>query len=235
MTDVTISSDRAELPAYLAIPTDAGPWPGVVVIHDALGMTRDVRNQADWLAGAGYLAVVPNLYRGGRTIRCLISFMRDASAPLGDLDVTRGWLAERQDCTGTVGMIGFCLGGGFALMLAPGHDFAAASVNYGPLPKNAERALAGSCPIVGSYGGKDFPLRGAAGKLSRALAAGGVEHDVREYPEAGHGFLNDHDPADLPLAMRPLSKLPALRYHDRSTQDARRRILDFFDTHLRKP
>jgi carboxymethylenebutenolidase len=233
MISVTVPTPQGDMQAYVATPSGEGPWPGVVVVHDALGMSRDVRNQADWLAGAGYLAVVPDLYRGGRKLTCFMRFIRDASQPLGDIDATRDWLAGRADCTGTVGVIGYCMGGGFALMLAPGHNFAAASVNYGVVPKDAERALAGACPVVGSYGERDFGLRGAAAKLSGALAANGIPHDVKEYPGATHGFLNDHDPADIPALAKPLLKLTGMRYHDPSAQDARRRILEFFVAHLR--
>ena len=71
------------------------------------------------------------------------------------------------------------------------------SVNYGTAPKDAYTAgfLRQACPIVGSYGGKDRTLRGAADRLERALTAVGVDHDVKEYPEAGHSFLNDHEEA----------------------------------------
>jgi len=85
------------------------------------------------------------------------------------------------------------LSGGYALLLAPTGRYQAASVNYGGCPKDAQTRLRGSCPIVGSYGGKDpTPLgRGAAARLERALTALVVDHDVKQYPDAGHAFLND--------------------------------------------
>lgn len=236
MADVYIPTPQGRMPTYVATPAADRPWPGVVVLHHFTGMSHDLRDHADWLAGAGYLAAAPDLYFWGGRLRCLRTIIGDLGARRGrtfdDIDAARAWLARHDGCTG---VIGFCMGGGYALALAPGRGFSAASVNYGGCPKDAELFLADACPIVGSYGAKDrSPMgRRAAVRLDQALTAAGVDDDVKVYPDAGHGFMNDHDPADLTPLLVLLAKISGTRYHQPSASDARRRIVAFFDRHLR--
>ncbi len=232
MPDTTYSpaADR-ELRAYLATPRGEGPWPGVVVVMDALGLGDDIRLQADRLAAAGYLAFAPDLY-SGRGIRCVVATLQASRSGKGeayaDIEAARQWLTEREDCTGQIGIIGFCMGGGFAMLSAPRYDFAAASVNYGEVPKELSR-LEGCCPVVASFGKRDPELRGRAERLERALTELGVEHDVKEYPDVGHAFMNRINAGPV---LSPLVRLVRMNYDHPSAEDSWQRILIFFDTHL---
>ncbi len=126
------------------------------------------------------------------------------------------------------------MGGGIALSLASDHGFEVISANYGMIPAHPERTLRTACPIVGSYGARDRTLRGAAAKLERILSALGIDHDIKEYPGAGHAFLHDHSHEEQGRVMTVISRcMGGMGYHEASAVDARRRILGFFDRHLK--
>jgi carboxymethylenebutenolidase len=237
MTEVRIPSPSGDLPVLVARPETPGLRPGVVVIHDVLGVSHDLANQVEWLASEGFLAAAPNLFHRGRKMTCLRTIFREMRARRGrsfdDIEAVRVWLAGQENCNRRVGVIGFCMGGGFALLLAPGYGFSASSVNYGRVPDDADTFLVGACPVIGSFGAKDRPLRGAAERLERALTKAGVEHDVKEYPDAGHAFLNDHDRRDIPFLFLLMHKIGGMGYREASAKDARGRIVAFLNKHLR--
>ncbi|PBI94793.1 Carboxymethylenebutenolidase [Rhodococcus erythropolis] len=220
------------LRAILETPTTPGPWPGVVMIHEAFGLEEVMQRQAKRLAAAGFLTLAVDLYSAGGAKRCLVptmtSMLRGHGKAFTDIEVARSWLVESPDCTGKIGVIGFCMGGGFAMVSAG--DFDAASVNYGQLPRKLDEAVVDACPIVGSFGGKDFSLRGAAAKLETALDNAGIENDVKEYPTAGHAFLNDAEAG--PKVLRPLERIVGIGPDPVAAQDAWKRIDSFFEHHL---
>ncbi|MGX1675558.1 dienelactone hydrolase family protein [Streptomyces sp. NPDC055400] len=228
------SGGSRRLTGHLARPDGPGPWPGVVIVHEALGVDDVMLRQAERLARAGYLALMPDLFTDGGVARCLVPTMRAALSGRGrayqDIEAARLTLAEHPDCTGRIGLIGFCMGGSFALMTAGSGSFDAASANYGLLPKDMDRTLNGACPVVASYGGRDRMLKGAAAKLDAALDRLGVTHDVKEYPQAGHSFLNDAKIG--PRLLRPLLRVSGIGPHPESAADAWQRIEAFFGEHL---
>lgn len=232
MPELHFTAHSGELGGYLSPPLQEGPRAGVIVIQDALGLSDDIRAQADRLAAAGYLSFAPDLY-SGRGIRCVLATLRASRSGSGaayqDIEAARALLAAREDCTGRIGIIGFCMGGGFALLCASSGSFQAASVNYGEVPRDAGERLASACPIVGSFGGRDWMLRGRAERLEQALSQAGVAHDVKEYPNAGHSFLNHVTTNQF---LTPLVHVGGFGYQGQAAEDAWQRILAFFAEHL---
>ena len=244
MPEISFPVDGGTARGYLAVPAggsagpegpggaaEPGPWPGVVVIHEAFGLNDDIRAKADQFAARGYLALAPDLYDGRPWVRCVLSAFRQLRAGSGPaftaLEAARGFLAAQADCTGKTGVIGFCMGGAFALLCAPSGGFAAAAVNYGEVPRDAESALRGACPVVGSYGGRDLMGTKHPERLRGALTALEIPHDVKVYPDAGHRFMTEASGAAAVLAR--FARMP---YQESDAADAWRRIFAFFGEHL---
>jgi carboxymethylenebutenolidase len=232
MPDITFRAPHGEVPGYLAVPADgAGPWPGVVVIHEAFGLNADIRGKADQMAAHGYVALAPDLFERRAWILCVrnaFTQIRAQSGPAFEtLDAARSVLAGRADCTGHTGVIGFCMGGGFALLCATRDGFSAAAINYGEVPKNAEAALAGACPVVGSFGARDPMGTSHPERLQRALTVLEIPHDVEVYPGSGHRFMSPSAGVGGAVA-----KLTRMSYQPADAASAWQRIYAFFGKHL---
>jgi carboxymethylenebutenolidase len=231
--DITYPSTTSPLPGYLAFPDGEGPWPGVVIVQDVLGLTADLKRITDRFAASGYLALAPALYGRDPKIKCMISTIRahfaGSGAAYDDLVAARDYLIADTRCTGKVGLVGFCMGAGFCLQLAPRGLFDATAPNYGLLPKNID-ALRRSCPLVASFGAKDrIVARGTAAKLEAVLARGDVARDVKEYPGVAHSFMNNWG---VPGPIRVVERVAGMAYSEPEAEDAWQRMLSFFEDHL---
>jgi carboxymethylenebutenolidase len=230
--------DGGSLRTELFLPDGDGPVPGVIVLHELLGLNDDIRRIAARFADAGYAALAPDLYSHGTRIVCLSRVILDmvsgrAAREIADILAAREALAGRPEVDrDRIAVAGFCQGGGFALIAGTTPGFSAAAVNYGMVP--AERAhLDGLCPVVASYGGRDRVAgRKMAERLEGHLSALGVPHDLKTYDDAGHSFFSQVDGWQGWLARMPTPM--AVGYDEEASEDGWRRMLDFFDEHVRR-
>lgn len=226
--------DAGPLRAYVARPAGKGPHPGVLVLHEMFGLNDDIRRIARRFAEHGYVAMAPDVWSHGNKAVCLSRALVDLARGAGgraldDLVLARNALAARVDVDPSrIAVVGFCMGGGFALLLGTKQGVKAAAVNYGPVPK-ARDALDGVCPVVASYGTLDSIFTKQGRRLEEYLDALGVPHDVKFYDGVGHSFLNkDNAPGwmlRLPSPMRP-------GYSEAEAEDAWARMLAFFSEHV---
>jgi carboxymethylenebutenolidase len=219
--------------AVLTQPSDPGRWPAVVMIHEAWGIDDVLRRQAVRLASAGYVVLAPDLLGEGLRMRCIAAAVKALQSrqgrPFEVVESCRTWLLEQPGSTDKIGVIGFCMGGGFAVVLAS-RGFDVSSVNYGMVPDDVDEVLRGACPVVGSYGGKDKQVGPYAAKLEDALTRAGIPHDVEVYPSAGHSFLNDD--RNGPAVFRPFARIMHAGPEPAAAADAWRRIEAFFERYL---
>ncbi|GAA1463508.1 dienelactone hydrolase family protein [Williamsia maris] len=201
-----------------------------MLIHDIVsargGGMPDI---IDRVAGAGYVVIAPDLYSRGGPLRCVtrvVSEMRRGSGrSFDDISIARERLLNDLPCTGKTGIIGLCMGGGFALVMASdGFDASAPFYPSFP-PARYDDVLDGACPIVASFGRRDPVLPRADRKLRTALTNRGIEHQIKTYSNSGHAFANPHPGASL---LRVLG----FGHHAENSEDAWSRVFTFFGTHL---
>ncbi len=217
---------------FLALPDGPGPHPGVIVIHDIFGLTPDSERHCRRFAEAGYAALAPDVYGGGVgcVVKTLTQLKRGEGAAFDALAAARAFLAERPEVDAArLGVTGFCMGGGFALLVAADHTYAVAAPFYGDVPKRAER-LRGLCPTLAQFGETDLMFIGHARRLERHLAELDVPHEVIVYPGIGHSFMNDHGDGAL-FALGRFTPMRAA-YDAETEAVAWGRLLDFFARHM---
>jgi carboxymethylenebutenolidase len=226
---ITIDAPDGPIDALLGVPEGEGPWPGVVVIHDAFGYGPDNESISGRIAAAGYLALTPNLYSRGGRARCITRVFRELLSKRGraldDIVAAGDHLRAMPQSTGSVGIAGFCMGGQFALVMSP-KGFAASAPFYGtPLPRKLSATLDGACPIVASFGRRDPMGIGAPARLRKVIQDKGITADIKVYPDAGHSFANQ-------LPGQPLLRITGFGYNEAATNDAWSRVFTFFGEHL---
>lgn len=203
------------------------------MVMEIFGVNDDMRAHAERIAGWGYVVIVLDLYSDGGARRCLAATMRSLMSgrgkALADIETSRRWLLDQPETNDAVGIIGFCMGGGFALLTCDRDRYGVAAVNYGQVPDD----LAGSCPIVASYGARDLQNRGAAEKLKTKLDDAAGDYNIHEYASAGHAFLSDSMPG--PAALAPLWHVAGFGGTREDAEHAWHRIEDYFAAHLHAP
>jgi carboxymethylenebutenolidase len=197
--NVTFPSNGGTAHGYLAEPPSGG-GPGLIVIQEWWGLDDSVAETADRFAAAGFVALAPDLY-GGRVTHDedeAMSLMQQLvpGDAVRDLSGAVDYLLAQPSVTGqAVGVVGFCLGGGFVLRLAAhaGEKIAAAVVFYGAV--SSDEDLTGiQAAVQGHFGERDegIPAEAVREMIERLQATAKVPVDVHFY-DAGHAFFNDHD------------------------------------------
>ena len=221
------STDGAVIGAYVTRPKGDVARPAVVVIHGWDGINDYVRDVARRLAKAGYVALAPDLLsrQGGSSSFSSSEAAIAAGRKLDDEMITKDLTGginylKGQSFVGAnkVGVIGFCWGGGKALLFTTrSKDLAASVIYYGGNPRNLEDVKNITAPVLGQYGGADEPITSAVPQLEEAMKKYGKSFDYKIYPGAPHSFNSDTSPRS---------------YREDAAKEAWSRTLEFFKKHL---
>jgi carboxymethylenebutenolidase len=199
--NVKFKSAAGEAQGYLALPAgDKGPHPAIIVIQEWWGLNDWVREQTDRFAKQGYVALAVDLYRGRSTASAdeAHELMRGLPEDRAMADLKGGfnYLAARRDVDPKrIGVIGWCMGGGYSLMLAASEPrLAAAVVNYGHLMTDPKTIQGIKVPLLGNFGAEDRGIPAADVKAFEAtLHKEGKAADFKVYDGAGHAFMNPNN------------------------------------------
>ncbi len=220
---MTFEGPDREVSAFCARPAAAGPAPAIILVHEWWGLNPHIEEIATRYAREGFLTVAVDLY-GGRMTRDakeaaeLMGALRHEEG-LASLRVVLEKLRAMPEVTG-VGVTGFCMGGTFALLLACHEKVDASAPFYGDVPVDTTLLGRLSCPVLFIGGEKDQWITvEKMNRLDTALKQYAKEGEVRVYKGADHAFFNDTRPEV---------------YSRADAEDAWRRVIEFFNRHLRK-
>jgi carboxymethylenebutenolidase len=218
----TFQSESRQLEGYLARPEGEGPFPGIVVIHEAYGLNENIKDITRRFADQGYIALAVDLFAGRNRAICMFRFMGNLllnslqNNTITDLKASLTFLSEQQVVDNVrLGAVGYCLGGSFAIAWACTDDRLKAIAPYYAMNPRPLEAVNRLCPVVGSYPGSDFTTP-IGQKLDVELERYQVPHDIKIYSGAKHSFFND----------------TSRNYNKSAAQDSWGRVLAFFGEHL---
>jgi carboxymethylenebutenolidase len=209
---------------YYARPANpAGKLPGVLVIHENRGLNPYIEDVARRLAVDNFVAFAPDAltpvggYPGDEEKAMQLFSQLDARKRTEDLVAAYAFLKARPECTGKIGAVGFCFGGGIVNTLAVRiPDLAAAVPFYGGQPSAADAARI-KAPMLIQYAALDERINAGWPAFEAALKASGVKFQMYMYPGTNHGFHNDTTP----------------RYDEAAAKLAWSRTIAFFNENLR--
>lgn len=217
----------------LARPTGDGPFPALLVLHDILGFSDDLARITRRFASAGYVALAPDFFGEGIKPVCVVkavkSLKSQSGKPIDTIERARIWLKGQADVDEhRVGAVGFCMGGGFAVLHAAQADLAFVGVFYGDVPKN-KADIANIAPCFAGYGERDQMFIGQGRRLKKHLDELGTPNEFRSYENAGHSYMNQ-----LTGVLSHGGSIPPMRaqYDEEAAEDSWEAMLSFFATQL---